>query len=134
MKNFEKIFALLAIGCFFVFSGCDGGGSSGSSNETRNMEKTVAQLQKKIKSLADENRSLTKQRDEAQSIARSRYVTLSIIAYTALGIAILLIIGFIFMLKKTPRGTISNDITRCPRCGWEHGPDETVCKNCKTHF
>ena len=52
---------------------------------------------------------------------------------------ILAVLGFAFWPRKTvsPSSSAdSSDRPTCPRCGWEHDPKDTVCKNpnCKTQF
>ena len=141
MKNVRAIFILL-MATFFLFSaGCGDSGSfepSGGKNqeEINELNNKVSELEKENQSLKKESQKLKKERDDAEAKARERYITLSIIAYTVLGFALLLIGGFVFIVRaaKHAPAKMSNDSLHCPRCGWEHGPDETVCKNCKTRF
>lgn len=49
------------------------------------------------------------------------------------------ILCFAFWPRKSKSVAISSarsDQYKCPRCGWEHDPSDTVCKNpnCKTQF
>ena len=49
------------------------------------------------------------------------------------------ILCFAFWPRKSKSVAISSvrsDQHKCPRCGWEHDPSDTVCKNpnCKTQF
>ena len=49
------------------------------------------------------------------------------------------VICLVFWPKKAVAVAINSDRAdknKCPRCGWEHGPGDTVCKNpnCKTQF
>lgn len=52
--------------------------------------------------------------------------------------AILVVLGFFFWPRKTVSSPMVNVSGRpkCPRCGWEHDPADTACKNpaCKTQF
>lgn len=134
MKTVRAIYLLLIAVCFLFSAGCGDGGSS--AQQVSKLESQVRKLNTQVSELREENKKLKKERDEAESVAKSRYITLSIFAYTALGIAILLIGGFVFMVRPIKRAPakMSNDSLHCPRCGWEHRPEETVCKNCKTHF
>ena len=159
MKDVSKIFiALVTIGCCFVFCGCDGSGPSSSSSESstssgsssNNLKRQVQQLTQERDSLKgqvekltterdklkEDVEILTQERDNASTKAEARYFTLSIIAYTALALGVIFIVGF-FLLARNARKKVSvstQDNLHCPRCGWEHRPEETVCKNCKTHF
>lgn len=49
------------------------------------------------------------------------------------------VLGLAFWPRKSKSVAISSvrsDQHKCPRCGWEHDPSDTVCKNpnCKTQF
>lgn len=49
------------------------------------------------------------------------------------------ILCFAFWPRKSKPVAISSarsDQHKCPRCGWEHDPDDTVCRNpnCRTQF
>ena len=49
------------------------------------------------------------------------------------------ILCFAFWPRKSKSVAISSarsDQHKCPRCGWEHDPDDTVCRNpnCRTQF
>ena len=50
---------------------------------------------------------------------------------------VLAVVGFAFWPRKTVAASSSVEAParpKCPRCGWEHDPDETICKNCKIQF
>jgi hypothetical protein len=54
-------------------------------------------------------------------------------------IVICSILCFAFWPRKSRAASLSptlSDQHKCPRCGWEHGPNDTVCRNpnCKTQF
>ena len=49
------------------------------------------------------------------------------------------VLGLAFWPRKSkpvPISATRSDQHKCPRCGWEHDPSDTVCKNpnCKTQF
>lgn len=106
---------------------------------SRKLDVAVAEknnaISEKDKAIAERGKAITALQD-AEKKAHSRYIVLSVIAYVALGIGLLLIGGFLLMIrsakKNTPKAVIDN--LHCPRCGWEHAAGETICKNCKTHF
>lgn len=63
------------------------------------------------------------------------------LSYLWIVIAFSLLLGIIGCLRHpgSARKTISPESTdpempKCPRCGKEHDPSDTVCKNCKTQF
>lgn len=55
---------------------------------------------------------------------------------------VMAICGFLFLVFRSRRSKSSainhtrSEHNKCPRCGWEHDPGATVCKNpnCKTQF
>ena len=142
---------MLALGLVFFLFGCgDGEGGGAECQECGSLKQQIQQLtgecdtlKAKARKFEEEKAALTQQvarltqeRDEAQAVARARCMTVNIIGWSALGIGVVLIVGFFWLLaggrKHTPIST--QDDLHCPRCGWEHAPGETVCKNCKTHF
>lgn len=145
---FGLIFALLL--SLFLFGCGDDEGGGAECQECGRLKQQIQQLtgerdalNTKVQEFKKENAALTQQvatltreRDEAQADAKARCMALNIIGWSALGIGVVLIVGFFWLLaggrKHTPIST--QDDLHCPRCGWEHAPGETVCKNCKTHF
>ena len=142
----------MGTGCGESSGGSSSGGStnnstcsscSGLKGRISSLEQENAQLSQKLDNAIAEKNNAIAERDKAivaqqvaENEARDRYIVLSVIAYVALGIGILLIGGFLFMVqsakKNRPQSVMDN--LHCPRCGWEHAAGETVCKNCKTHF
>lgn len=55
-----------------------------------------------------------------------------------IGVLIIAVMGFIFWPRKPISSAYADPYKRprCPRCGWEHDPTDTICKNpnCKTQF
>lgn len=52
---------------------------------------------------------------------------------------IVAILAFAFWPRRRLESVLTSDSglqPKCPRCGWEHDPGDTVCKNpaCKMHF
>lgn len=141
MKLKSKLsFIILAVSLvFIIFYGTGCRDSSSGSSYCHNCEvyrNRITSLEKKNKTLTENLNSVIAERDKAEESAYKRYIILSIIAYVVLGIGILLVGGFILMVrsskKNMPKLVVDN--LRCPRCGWEHAAGETICKNCKTHF
>ena len=153
-KYFKIIRLLIVLSFILMGTGCDekssGSSSSGGSSSSSTNCSSCSSLRARISDLEQENARISQnlstaisERDKAivaqqiaEKEARDRYIVLSVIAYIALGIGILLIGGFLLMIrsakKNTPKAVIDN--LHCPRCGWEHAAGETICKNCKTHF
>ena len=150
-----RILYIVLVMAFMLFSfGCDDNTSTSSSDNRdeqlrqamRERDDAIAREQKASQERDDaiareqkasqERDEAILERDKAQAEAKSRYVTLSVIAYGALGVGIVLIVGCFFLFRSSPKHLPSSvqDDLHCPRCGWEHAPGETVCKNCKTHF
>ena len=132
---FSVFIILCSAGCG---DGSSGSGSSGS-RRCRNCEvyqNRITSLEQKNKEFTQNLNSVIAERDKAKDEARKHYMVLSIIAYVALGIGIVLTGSFILMMRSTRKNMLKSavDNLHCPRCGWEHAAGETVCKNCKTHF
>lgn len=138
MRNIVTL--LLTMSVILFSFGCDDNTSTSSSDNRdeqlrqamRERDDAIAREQK----ASQERDEAILERDKAQAEAKSRYVTLSVIAYGALGVGIVLIVGCFFLFRSSSKHLPSSvqDDLHCPRCGWEHAPGETVCKNCKTHF
>ena len=115
MKLFKEVISIFLILTVYslVFTGCGDSRRPDDSLRAKNqqLQKENQQLQKENRQLRTENQQLQKEKAEAQSNAKSRYVILSVIAYVALGIAILLISGFVLVLRKSKQipSNISND-------------------------
>lgn len=58
--------------------------------------------------------------------------------WVGIPIIVIVLLGLAFLFLPTPSRPASDGSGRpkCPRCGWEHAPGDTVCKNpaCKTQF
>lgn len=91
-------------------------------------------LSSENRELKEENEKLKEERDAAEDKAKSRYVILSVISYSALAIGIILIAGFILLTRRSKLPISTQDTNHCPRCGWEKTPGDKICRNCKTHF
>ena len=73
-------------------------------------------------------------RDDAEAKVGVHYMSIGV--YVVLGIVVFLIGSFILITTRSKKNILNFgvDNLHCPRCGWEHGLGETICKNCKTHF
>ena len=120
------------LGLFLLFGCSDGGGSTGDVARLRH-ELSIAR--EKIEEQAEEIVQLTKERDDAREDAWRKFIILSVIAYTALIIGIVLTVKF-FLLTNAQKDAPESDRggLRCPKCGWSPEPGEIVCKHCKTRF
>ena len=165
MKLKSKLsFITLAVSSVFIIccsSGCkDNSSKSVSCHKCEEHETRIASLERqykelkcvideKDKAIGEKNKIIDAKdrtigekdkvidgQNKEEREARKRYIILSIIAYVALGINILLTGGYILMMRSSKKNTQKTvvDNLHCPRCGWEHAAGETICKNCKTHF
>ena len=92
------------------------------------------ELKEENEKLKEESEKLKEERDAAEDKAKSRYVILSVISYSALAIGIILIAGVILLTRRSKLPISTQDTNHCPRCGWEKTPGDKICRNCKTHF
>lgn len=142
IKN--MIVASTVVLSLLLLNGCgdDGGSSSNSSKDTATelrrqistLKKRNADLNNRNNVLSDENRKLKEERDAAEDKAKSQYVILSVISYSALAIGIILIVGFLLLIRPSKLPISTQDTNHCPRCGWEKTPGDKTCRNCKLHF
>ena len=61
------------------------------------------------------------------------------VALSTIGAFVVVFFVWMFWPRKVTSSTASERLVarpRCPRCGWEHDPADTICKNpnCKTQF
>ena len=87
--------------------------------------------------IAEYNKSLEKVRGRAN--AGGRNGTIALLISLSIVLVIVGIICLVFWPRKPVQAVPSRlaaDKNKCPRCGWEHDPGDTVCKNpnCKTQF
>ena len=115
----------------------------------RELEKEKEELEKKAKEAEDLAERAKKDAEEARKAVEEASQRMSDAesgkkfyktALVLLGSVVLLFIGWLFWPRKMalPPSSSINSSTRpkCPRCGWEHDPADTICKNpdCKTQF
>ena len=104
----------------------------------------IEKLQASVNKLQERVDSLEKSATNLETIGRKGDKT-DIKANVALWITIPIvmvicsILCFAFWPRKSKSVAISSarsDQHKCPRCGWEHDPDDTVCRNpnCRTQF
>ncbi len=117
--------------------------------DSEEQNKRIAELEKKVDDLSKDLAALDKWAKEKWGIGVQElekvkdqdpkvpfWVKLLLFSVAAI---ILAVLGFAFWPRKTvspPSSAESSDRPKCPRCGWEHDPKDTVCKNpnCKTQF
>ena len=67
-----------------------------------------------------------------------RNVFITFIMIFIIVVIIIAFLAFIFWPAKTPKMTnLASDAStqlKCPKCGWEHAPGETTCRNCGLKF
>lgn len=102
------------------------------------LESDVSSLQKKVDSLWDKgSKNIDALDSKVQGTGRNANIALWISLSIVLSICGTLCL--VFWPRKSKTIAINptlSDKHKCPRCGWEHGPDDTVCKNpnCRTQF
>lgn len=103
--------------------------------------KTVNQLIEQLENLQNklgENAEKINKLDTKTEKVGKRWV---IALWVGIPVVVLLLAGVVFLFLPTPflSSTGQQDGSgrpKCPCCGWEHDPGDTVCKNpaCKTQF
>jgi hypothetical protein len=153
IKIILSFFRLVLFCSCLLFFGC--GEDSNSTNQNSDSKKVEEKKKNEtLQAERDEALSRAKQyeteRNEAQSLAK-QYKTERDeaiannernILYTiciSLGIVILVVATISVIIIRSPKHVVNGNesgVLRCPRCGWEYAPGDTICKNpnCKTHF
>jgi hypothetical protein len=102
------------------------------------LELDVSSLQKKVDSLWDKgSKNINALDSKVQGTGRNANIALWISLSIVLSICGTLCL--VFWPRKSKTIAINptlSDKHKCPRCGWEHGPEDTVCRNpnCRTQF
>lgn len=121
--------------------------TGGTTNNTRAIKALTARIKKlesDVSRLQGKVDSLEKRATNLETIGRKGDKT-DIKANVALWITIPIVmvicgvLGLAFWPRKSkpvPISATRSDQHKCPRCGWEHDPDDTVCRNpnCKVQF
>ena len=113
------------------------------------LEKFVQQQTEKINEITaklNETRQLIdKNLEDIQELQggtnqNNHRLTIIVSIMGAVVVLVLMFFGFLLWPRKhngqSARSSGSGSSPKCPRCGWEHDPGDTVCKNpaCKTQF
>jgi len=95
------------------------------------LQASVSNLQAKVDSLWENGATSLDKTNVKANVAL--WITIPVV------LVVCGILCLVFWPRK-PMQTAQNPVSpvnnKCPRCGWEHDPDDTVCKNpkCKTQF
>ena len=81
--------------------------------------------------LQAENASL---RSEYDALRTKNNVYFWIIIILVILFGVLTLVPIICSIKRKTTTPSKSACNECPRCGCENAADETICKNCKTHF
>ena len=111
--------------------------------ENGELRERVERQESAISALKAQNDTLrsrseeTNEKDGPEEPAKRGRAVRWVLLLTAAVVCVILC--FMFWPRKSNSGTTrhaSSDKSRCPRCGWEHGPNDTICRNpnCKTQF
>lgn len=104
------------------------------NNRIEELQASVNELQAKVESLWEKGATIGRKGDKTDIKANvALWITIPIV------MVICGVLGFAFWPRKSksvPVSAARSDQRKCPRCGWEHDPSDTVCKNpnCKTQF
>lgn len=102
------------------------------------LNKRIEELQKSINDLQEKvDDYWSKGATNLTGTDTKANVALWIISLTAL--ALCAVLCLIFWPRKPVSNAMNTTLStkhKCPRCGWEHDPGDTICKNpnCKTQF
>ena len=102
------------------------------------LESDVSSLQKKVDRLWDKGaKNLDALDNKVKGTDRNANIALWISLSIVLSVCGTLCL--VFWPRKSKTIAINptlSDKHKCPRCGWEHGPEDTVCRNpnCRTQF
>lgn len=108
------------------------------NDRIQKLESDVSSLQKKVDSLRDKGaKNIDALDSKVQGTGRNANIALWISLSIVLSICGTLCL--VFWPRKSKTIAINptlSDKHKCPRCGWEHDPGDTVCKNpnCRTQF
>ncbi len=130
----SKYFYTILLACLTLFvSGCPAGkSSSGNKNNRPDTEKIIRENE----ILKKENEKTKSELQEAQKQAKTRGIII-IASVCTVSLIFALFVALLYRNKRRKaheHTDCSTNNSRCPRCGWEHDPTESVCKNCGTHF
>lgn len=126
-------------------------------SKLKEQEKKIESLEKKIEFLKKEQEIKIKEKDAENKrledkIKRSNEIDVQtndgknkgknndrgLVQWFIIPIFLILVglLCFVFWPLKTKATPVSPNKNKCPRCGWEHDPGDTVCKNpnCRTQF
>ena len=105
----------------------------------------IEELEDKVKELSKELSALENWTKEKWGVSIDELKRVD--GKSSVSIWLLLLIVFVIVAILAfafwPRRRLASELPpgsglqpKCPRCGWEHDPGDTVCKNpaCKTHF
>ena len=95
------------------------------------LQASVSKLQKRVDSLWEKGATNLDKADTKANVAL--WITIPIVMVVC---GILCLAFWPKRSKSLPPNPALSDKLKCPRCGWEHAPGDTVCKNpkCKTQF
>ena len=119
-------------------------GTSSNTKAIKVLNERIQKLESDVSSLQKKVDSLEKGVKNLETIGRKGDKT-DIKANVALWITIPIVmvicgvLGLAFWPRKSkpvPISATRSDQHKCPRCGWEHDPEDTVCRNpnCRTQF
>lgn len=102
------------------------------------LESDVSSLQKKVDSLWDKGSKNIDALDSKVNVT-DRNANIALWISLSIVLSVCGTLCLVFWPRKSKTIAINptlSDKHKCPRCGWEHGPEDTVCRNpnCRTQF
>lgn len=106
-------------------------GNLQKSQEIQELQEKIENLEQKIDSNIKDTELILDSMKKNNDICKKYVIPIA-------GIIFVLILYLLYKLGKkdsivTQISTNSSQ-SKCPMCGWEHAPDDKVCKNCGTKF
>ena len=106
-------------------------------SDVSRLQKKVEALNERIQKLESDVNGLKKLDNKVKGTDRNANIALWISLSIVLSVCGILCL--VFWPRKSRAATLSptlSDKHKCPRCGWEHDPGDTVCRNpnCRTQF
>ena len=116
--------------------------ASKTNDEISKIQSSIANIQQKLEEVEKKVDSNIKDTGNIAGTTK-KHTVLTLIILIPIAIIVIAFLIYLFYPSQAKKemdsaiaSTIKNNVSqsKCPMCGWEHAPDETVCKNCGTKF
>ena len=106
-------------------------------SQANTINQLIEQLEHLQNKLGENAEKINKLDTETEKVGKRWVLAL----WVGIPVVVLLLLGLILLFipassRSSNNRQGDNERLKCPRCGWEHDPGDTVCKNpaCKTQF